>query len=432
MQRNTVQYCVPPVQNLGNAVLGLVFFPAQVVSNVAQCVLHPYHCIEDIEHPEGSEKQKQHDYEQADRLRYQQPLHKIIPLHIKEKIQELRCIEEEEAEYDDQDQLKEEKIKMADDPLCRKIVPMTDLVHEILKTHFCLLIHSTSNRFPRNREFGILRIISFFLFFFTVSAGGEAADKMRVHFLNVGYADSILVEWPPDHAVLVDSGDAEDAPDILDYLMSVGVSGLAAIIITHPHKNHFGGAQAIAERMAVARFFINGDTNGGDGYQGLLDFLKDKAIPVEKLRRGDSLPGMPDGVSWNIIHPGELSGDVNGNSLVSLIRFQKTSFLLTGDIMVTAQEMLLQNNAPLRDIQLVQIPHHGGPLSKEFLSFFPEAQFIISTGVNPWGLPEEEVLSAAKQRIFRTDIYGTILAESDGKEIKITTVGNDRDRSAQE
>ena len=420
--------------------------------NVAQCVLHSQHRIEDIKHPEGTEHQKQYDNEQADRLRYQQPLYKIIPLYIKKKIQELRCIEEEEAKYDDQDQLEEKKIEVVDDPLCRKIIPMTDLVHEILKTHFYLpvlrylnfvfeerrtvpcspeynlgytvLVNSTLNHSRRKKEFGILRIISCFFLFLAVSIRGEAADKMRVHFLNAGYADAILVEWPPDNAVLVDAGDAEDAPDILNYLRSAGVSRLAAMVITHPHKNHFGGAQAIAERMKVGQVFINGDMNAEDGYQDLLDFLKNKAIPVAKLRRGDSLPGMPDGVSWNIIHPGELSGDVNGNSLVSLIRFRKTAVLLTGDIMVPAQEALLRNNPSLRDAQCVQIPHHGGQLSKDFLSFFSKAQFIISTGANLWGLPEEEVLAQVAGKVFRTDSNGTIVVESDGEKIKISPVNN--------
>lgn len=340
----------------------------------------------------------------------------------------MSCVEKEEREYDDQNQLKEEKVEVADDPFRGIVVPLTDLIHKILKAHsyLPLLINSTSIHSPRNKEFGILRILIFLFVFFALTAGADAAERVRVHFISVGYADAILVQWLPGDAVLVDAGDAEDAPAILDYLESVGVSELAAIVITHPHKNHFGSAQIIAERLKVGRVFVNGDVNGEEGYSGLLKFFEDKGIPVANLQAGESLLGMPEDVSWEILHPRELSEDVNGNSLVSLIRFRETSFLLTGDIMLPAQEKLLKDNPSLRDVECVQIPHHGGPLSADFLSFFPKARFVVSTGENPWGLPDEKALAKAAGKVFRTDIDGTVIAESNGKEIEFTAVNDDR------
>lgn len=393
--------------------------------NVAKGVLYPQHRIEDIEHPERTKKQKQYDNEQTDRLSHQQPLHKIIPLHIKEKIQELNCVEEKESENDDQDQFKEKNIEVADNPFCGKVVPLADLIHEILKAHFSLLvfINSTLIQSLRNNEFRNLQITLCLFFLLAWNLMAEAADKVRVHFLNVGYADAILVEWQPGSAVLVDAGEAEDAPDILNYLQSAGIADLKAMVITHPHKNHFGSAREIAERIKVGRVFINGDMNAEEGYQELLGFLKDKGIPVMTLRSGDELPGMPDELSWSILHPGELTGDINGNSLVSLIRFRQVSFVLTGDIMVPAQENLLKENPSLRDARCVQVPHHGGPLSDDFFAFFPKAQFVVSTGENPWGLPDEGSLVKAGGKVFRTDTDGTVVAESDGRKIRFTTVG---------
>lgn len=76
---------------------------------------------------------------------------------------------------------------------------------------------------------------------------------LKLHFINVGDGDSILVEaldGPKPFRMLVDTGrDDVDATEgslrlsASDYLHSLGIQSLDALVITHLHVDHFGGTR---------------------------------------------------------------------------------------------------------------------------------------------------------------------------------------------
>ena len=71
--------------------------------------------------------------------------------------------------------------------------------------------------------------------------GGE---KLTVHFLDVGQADATLILCG-DSALLIDGGNQEDAPFVLEYLRQQGVGHLDYILCTHAHEDHVGGLPAV-------------------------------------------------------------------------------------------------------------------------------------------------------------------------------------------
>ena len=71
---------------------------------------------------------------------------------------------------------------------------------------------------------------------------------LRVTFLDVGQGDSALVE-APGGAVLVDEGPPE--ADVAGQLRRLGVRSLTAIVLTHPQRDHIGGAAAVLDRLSV-------------------------------------------------------------------------------------------------------------------------------------------------------------------------------------
>ena len=70
---------------------------------------------------------------------------------------------------------------------------------------------------------------------------------LRVTFLDVGQGDSILLQVP-EGAVLVDQGPPEG--DVARQLRELGVRRLAAVVLTHPQRDHIGGAEAVLRGSA--------------------------------------------------------------------------------------------------------------------------------------------------------------------------------------
>ncbi len=77
-----------------------------------------------------------------------------------------------------------------------------------------------------------------------------AAGTLSVHFIDVGQADSILIQTPAGKNILVDGGNNADGGLVVDYLRAHGVSNLAAVVATHPHEDHAGGLDTVIESPA--------------------------------------------------------------------------------------------------------------------------------------------------------------------------------------
>ncbi len=73
---------------------------------------------------------------------------------------------------------------------------------------------------------------------------------LRVTFLDVGQGDAALLEVPQG-AVLVDQGPPEAR--VARQLRRLGVRSLAAVVLTHPQRDHVGGAADVLRTLSVGR-----------------------------------------------------------------------------------------------------------------------------------------------------------------------------------
>jgi competence protein ComEC len=252
---------------------------------------------------------------------------------------------------------------------------------------------------------------------------GNSAQILRVHFLDVGYADAIFVEFPDQTNMIIDAGGESSGDKVTAYLKKRNIARIDTVLITHPHQNHFGGLGAVMREIPIGRFFHNGDRHGEEGYPELLEELNRRRIPIGILRRGREIDSLPDTVTMEVLRPVDVEDDSNpnANSVVTYLRYGETSILLTADIEEDQQAQLMRvYGATLKDVDCVKVPHHGGPLSDSFIYGFSDAAFIISTGSNAWGLPREEDLRRLQGKIYRTDQDGTIVVETDGENMTIT------------
>jgi len=262
-------------------------------------------------------------------------------------------------------------------------------------------------------------LLHFLLSLLLLLTPAYAQDLLRVHFIDVGYGDAILIESPPSFALLIDAGERKYANRLWKYLSAHKIQTIDVAVITHPHKNHFEGLKTLLKKITIHQLWINGDMQGEEGYEELIETFSKRNIPIV-IKKGESrIRGLPGNITLEILHPEELSSDTNGNSLVLWLGFGETHFLFTADIGEKEQAEIILKNSFIKQADCVQIPHHGGPVHDQFAAYFEKAIFVMSTGKNQWGLPHESDLEKLTGEVFRTDRDGTIVLESDGRKVSV-------------
>lgn len=266
--------------------------------------------------------------------------------------------------------------------------------------------------------------IAICLFLILLPLAAHSLEPIRIHFIDAGYGDCILLKLPNSEIFLIDAGGKEYSHKLLDYLKKQNIQAIHTAIITHPHQNHFEGFFDLVKSISIGRIYTNGDKNGEEGYAELLALIQEKNIPLASVKRGDRIKTSSDDTLIKILHPAALEEGTNENSIVIQFIYQDILFLFTADIGLKGQEEIVSNFAEIRFSNVVQIPHHGGPLSETFVKTFSNPIFVISTGQNKWGIPTADDLQKLTGNILRTDQNGTIVIESDGKTLQII---NDND-----
>lgn len=251
---------------------------------------------------------------------------------------------------------------------------------------------------------------------------------LRVHILDVGQADCILVQGP-EKTLVIDGGESGNAPGIVEYLRDQGVERIDYYLNTHPHSDHYGGISQVMQAIPTGEFFHHPPpepyTPTTRSYQKLLQYLLDTKTKTTVLEPGDTLE-LGDGAVFTILAPLEEYEDMNNNSLVGRLTFGERAFLFTGDAEKKSEKAILESGAEL-SADVYSIPHHGSNtgVTQGFLDRVKPRYATISVGKdNDYGHPHRDTvqrLSDGKIPCLRTDVYGSIVFETDGKTLTVTT-----------
>ncbi len=63
---------------------------------------------------------------------------------------------------------------------------------------------------------------------------------LKVHFIDVGQGDSILIQTPEGNTMLIDGGPQASASRLVSYIKNLGITKLNVVVATHPHEEHIG------------------------------------------------------------------------------------------------------------------------------------------------------------------------------------------------
>lgn len=260
------------------------------------------------------------------------------------------------------------------------------------------------------------------------AAIAPADGVLRVHILDVGQADCILIQGP-ERTLVIDGGESKNAPDIVAYLRSQGVESIDFYLNTHPHSDHYGGIKKVMESIPTGEFFHHPPPDEyiptTRGYQQLIQYLADSKTKTTVLDPGDTID-LGGGAVLTVLAPLDGYSDMNNNSLVERLVFGERSFLFTGDAEKKSERAILESGAVL-SADVYSLPHHGSNtgVTQEFLDQVKPRYATISVGMdNDYGHPSRETiekLSAADIPCLRTDVYGNIVFETDGQSLTVTT-----------
>lgn len=288
---------------------------------------------------------------------------------------------------------------------------------------FCIVEFNRAKIFKYTLVLSILIIIGDHLFWYYHI---NYNPNLKVTFISVGQGDAALIEFPYGKRMLIDGGgfykDDFDVGEkiIAPFLYKNKINKIDYIVLSHPQTDHLKGLIFIADRFNVKEFRWNGDIGKDRAYIELSEIIKRHGIK-QIITNGSTMPLDINGVRVEFLSPlKDKHLDINNNSLVMRLDYKKMSFLFTGDIAESCENLLLKGGRKIKTT-ILKVPHHGSRTSStiDFLKTVNPDIAVVSAGyLNPFNLPHPDILkrfSDLNIPILRTDIMGAITIETDGR-----------------
>ena len=289
------------------------------------------------------------------------------------------------------------------------------------------------NRRRQKQQSGWVMVFLFIMLFLAVAyvlfnRQGEAAPpaeggSFQVHFIDVGQADAALVICD-GHYMLIDGGNAEDSDLVYSYLERHGAKNLDYMVASHAHEDHIGGLSGALNYAKVDTALCPVTEYSSKVFQDMVKYLEQQGKSLTVPAPGDKFD--LGSARVEILGPVQEYDDTNDTSIVLRIDYGETSFLFTGDMETGAEKDLLESGANVR-ATVLKAGHHGSDTSTgyQFLREVMPKYTVVSVGEgNSYGHPSDEVLSRfrdAGAEVYRTDMQGHVIAESDGKAVTFRT-----------
>ena len=259
-------------------------------------------------------------------------------------------------------------------------------------------------------RFGFDLLLFSSLSFTSTQAANQIAvrNALRLYVPNMGYGDATLIQLPSEKNILIDCGTYESGDRLLSFLHDKKVNYLELLVVTHPHDNHYGGLAKLAEAISIQQVITSDIQNIPDDLKQTYESLYSKHIPIQEVRAGEKIIIDSD-TSLHILHPSQLAGEPNTDSLVLEIAFKHSVLLFTGDIPPDIQTHLIKSKLLVKQPNWTLLPHHGGKLSEIFATFIGNSVNVISTGPHEtWKAPDQETIHRFTTNLFRTDLDGDL------------------------
>lgn len=250
-------------------------------------------------------------------------------------------------------------------------------------------------------------------------------NRLGIYYLDVGQADSILLQSPEGTFMLIDAGTNDSEEKLVHMLEEYKVETIEYLVLTHPHEDHVGGADAVIENFEVKTVLMPDVGANTKTWRDVMNAIEEEECTDITVSVGGHY-SFAENCDFTILSPADTDNDLNACSIVLRLDYFDTSFLFTGDTTKSAEEEMLRRFDPEElKADVLKVAHHGSTTSTSdrFLNAVAPDYAVISCGKgNSYGHPHEEILKklqASGIQIFRTDEEGTVILQSNGKEITV-------------
>ena len=260
------------------------------------------------------------------------------------------------------------------------------------------------------------------------------AQQLEIHYINVGWGNSMLVKGPDGTTVLIEAGNTGKGTNkVVPYLESIGIqpaNGLDYIIGGHQHCDHIGGLDEVIQAGYNVRVkqYYNGSSYASscvDGWNAAAAGTTAGApvvMPVgQVIQLGSGAKITAVARNGQIIGGGSVSvSDENDRSIALLIQYGGFDMLWASDLgggsidtactgrsttQVDVETAVVQAISPggafplisAGGIDVLHTNHHGSESSTNmnWMNYAQPAVAVISTGAGQtsgWDLPRRDVV----------------------------------------
>ena len=260
----------------------------------------------------------------------------------------------------------------------------------------------------------------------TDSPSRASQGELTVDYMDVGQGDATLIQYESkkeSYTILYDTGDWL-GDEVVPFLQEKNIDMIDLVIISHPHADHIGQLEKVMQQFDVKEVWMSGNTANSDVFQNALQAVLDSDADYDEPTAGNVYDIGP--LTLTILHPDDLTGKLNEDSLSVHLIYKNESFLFTGDAGVKEEKQMMSRGLPIA-ADYIQLGHHGSNTSsgEEFINTVQPSTAIYSAGKdNKYGHPHQEVVSLMEEKgipLYGTDEYGTITVTSDGENSTVQT-----------
>lgn len=250
----------------------------------------------------------------------------------------------------------------------------------------------------------------------------EILNDLIVHYIDADQGDATLFQYE-DYTILYDAGDWKNDL-VINYLKKNDVKHIDLIIISHPHADHIGQLDKIMNSISVDEVWMTENVANTKVFQRAVNAVLESEADYYEPKAGEVFD--IGSMELFVLHPDNLTGGLNEDSLSVRFTYGDISFVFTGDAYKNEELLMVECDYSL-NAHFLQLGHHGSNTSSHptFIEKVNPDYAIYSAGSNnQYGHPHNEIVNYFNDNninLLGTDVHGTITVTTDGNKYDVLT-----------